>query len=69
MTNKIVIDLNSPAGNAFALIGLATKLGKASGMSKKETNKLRKDMMSSDYDNVVKVIEDTFPELVQLIRG
>ena len=64
-TGKIEIDLTGPQGNAFFLIGTAGNLAKQFGMdSKKITN----EMMSGDYENLIKVFDREFGSVVTLYR-
>ena len=64
-TGQIEIDLTGPQGNAFFLIGTAGNLAKQFGMdSKKITN----EMMSGDYENLIKVFDREFGSVVTLYR-
>jgi len=65
---KIIIDLTGPKGNAFFLIGYAKVLAKSEGYSDEEIKDLEKDMMSSDYEHLVKVFEFHFEDLIELKR-
>lgn len=51
----MLIDLVSPQGNAFAIIGLANKLGKQMGKTESEIKAIATDMMAGDYDHLLKV--------------
>lgn len=62
---KIEIDLLGPDGNAFALIALAENLGKQLGI---DYNKVRKEMTSGDYDNLLIVFDKYFGDYVILYR-
>lgn len=62
------IDLTGPEGNAFALIGYASRFGKDLGMSKSEIEALIKNMQSSDYEHLLQVFDDAFGEYVTLYR-
>jgi hypothetical protein len=63
--NKIEIDLTGPDGNAFSLIGYAENLSKQLNFDFKE---IRTKMISSDYDNLVKVFDEYFGDYVILYR-
>jgi hypothetical protein len=64
-TSKIEIDLTGPDGNAFALIGYATRYARELGLDSKA---IQKEMMSGDYENLVKVFDNHFGEFVTLYR-
>ena len=64
----IEIDLTGPDGNAFFLLGTAKRLGKKLEMSPKQIDDIIKRMTSDDYENLVKVFDDTFGSFVTLLR-
>ena len=59
------INLNSPEGNAFNLLGIARKLCKATG---KDFNSISKEMTSGDYDHLVEVFDNNFGDFVILYK-
>jgi hypothetical protein len=61
----MVIDLTGPDGNAFMLIGKAGNLAKQLGLDK---DKIQKEMMSGDYDHLVKVFDKYFGDFVTLLK-
>lgn len=61
------IDLSGPQGNAIVIIGTASKLGKQVGMSQEEVNEMVEDMMSSNYEHVIRVFDRHFGQFVDLI--
>jgi hypothetical protein len=61
----ISIDLTGPDGNAFVLIGTATKLAKQLGLDGKA---IQAEMMKGDYENLVKVFDKYFGHFVTLYR-
>lgn len=61
----IVIDLTGPDGNAFVLIGKAGNLAKQLGLDK---DAIQKEMMSGDYENLVKVFDKHFGNFVTLLK-
>ena len=61
----IHIDLTGPDGNAFVLIGKAVKLANHLGLDEK---KIREEMMSGDYENLIKVFDHHFGHVVTLYR-
>ncbi len=62
---RIEIDLTGPQGNAFFLIGTAGNLAKQFGMDSK---KITSEMMSGDYENLIKVFDREFGSFVTLYR-
>jgi hypothetical protein len=61
----IEIDLTGPDGNAFVLIGTATKLARQLGLDGKA---IQKEMMAGDYENLIKVFDKNFGSFVTLYR-
>jgi hypothetical protein len=61
----IEIDLTGPNGNAFYLIGTANNLAKQLGLDKA---KIQAEMMSGDYENLIKVFDKHFGHFVTLYR-
>ena len=66
--SEIVIDLTGPDGNAFALMGYASRFAKDLDFSKEEIDELMKKMQSGDYENLVKVFDEEFGYFVVLER-
>ena len=64
-TGPVEIDLTGPDGNAFTLIGIASNLAKQLDLDKK---KIREEMISGDYENLIKVFDKHFGEFVTLYR-
>ena len=64
-TSKLEIDLTGPDGNAFVLIGIAGNLSKQLGLDK---SKIQTEMMSGDYENLIKVFDNYFGYFVTLYR-
>ena len=62
---EIVIDLTGPDGNAFALMGYARKLSKQLDLN---PDKIIKEMMSGDYENLLEVFDGYFGEFIILER-
>ena len=65
---KRVIDLNGPEGNAFYLLGTASKLCKQIGISSSRTKEIMDEMKSSDYENLIQLFDKYFGKLVDLER-
>jgi hypothetical protein len=62
-TGPIVVDLTGPDGNAFALMGLASRLAKQLGIKSPTA-----EMMSGDYENLLEVFDKHFGDHVILER-
>lgn len=67
-TGAIVIDITGPDGNAFVLMGYATRYAKQLGYTPEQYNQLMDDMQSSDYENLLQVFDDHFGTFVILER-
>jgi hypothetical protein len=63
--SEIVIDLTGPDGNAFVLMGYASRFAKQLG---KDDKAIREEMMSGDYENLLEVFDREFGEFVVLER-
>jgi len=63
--SKRIYDLAGPEGNVFTMIGTATTWGKQLGL---DTAAINADMISGDYDHAVKVFEENFSEVCELIN-
>ena len=63
--SKLEIDLTGPMGNAFCLLGYASKFCKQLG---KDPEPILEEMKSSDYENLVSVFDREFGEFVILWR-
>jgi hypothetical protein len=61
----IIIDLTGPDGNAFALMGYASRFAKQLGLDPKV---IIKEMRSSDYENLLQVFDGYFGSFVILER-
>ena len=66
--SEIVIDLTGPQGNAFSLLALAKNFGKQLGMGESYIKEIQANMMSGDYENLIKVFDDEFGSVVILER-
>lgn len=64
-TRGIEIDLTGPQGNAFFLLGTASKLSKQLGL---DTDKILTEMKSGDYENLLQVFDTNFGSFVTLYR-
>jgi len=61
----IEIDLTGPDGNAFALMGYASRLAKQLGL---DSASIINDMKSDDYDHLLEVFDKNFGDYVTLYR-
>jgi hypothetical protein len=61
----IVIDLTGPDGNAFALLGKATRLAR---QLNKDGTSITNEMMSGDYEHLLEVFDREFGDFVILER-
>jgi len=67
-TNRIEIDLTGPQGNAYFLMGTASKLGRQLGWDRDEIEILLRQMRRSDYENLVNTFDKYFGDFVTLYR-
>ena len=63
--SKMTIDLTGPQGNAYYILGVAKQLCTQLNMDWLD---IQKQMMSGDYENLVKVFDDEFGDYVTLYR-
>lgn len=63
--SPILIDLAGPDGNAFTLLGYASKLAKQMGLDR---NKILQEMQSGDYENLISVFDSYFGSIVTIER-
>jgi hypothetical protein len=61
----ISIDLTGPDGNAFVLIGTASKLARQLGLDGKS---IQAEMMKGDYEHLVATFDKHFGHFVTLYR-
>lgn len=62
---KRVIDLTGEQGNAYFLLGTASKWAKQMGLN---VPKLMEEMQSGDYENLIKVFDREFGSICDLER-
>ena len=65
---KREIDLNSPRGNAFHLLGLVSMLGKQLNIPKEIQTDIRNTMMSGNYDELIETFDVWFGDYVILYK-
>lgn len=61
----IVLDLTGPDGNAYALMGYATRFAKQLGL---DSAAIIKEMTSGNYENLLNVFDSHFGDYVILER-
>jgi 16S rRNA C1402 N4-methylase RsmH len=64
----IEIDLTGSQGNAYFLLGTASKLGRQLGLDTDEIGVILRNMRSSDYENLINVFDKNFGNIVTLYR-
>jgi len=62
---KPTIDLTGPDGNAYVILGYAKNLSKQLDL---DYESISKEMISSDYENLIEVFDKYFGEYVDLVR-
>jgi hypothetical protein len=62
---KLEIDLTGSDGNAFVLLGYASRLSKQLGLDGKT---IQSEMMKGDYEHLVDTFDKYFGEYVTLYR-
>lgn len=67
-SGPLEIDLTGPDGNAIALMAIARNISKAIGNTSAETDEIIKEMMSSDYEYLLSVMEKNFSEHIIMYR-
>ena len=63
-----VIDLQGSQGNAFALMGIAEDWLRQMG-KRDEFRGMRTEMMSGDYNNLLRVFQTKFVDLVEFANA
>lgn len=67
-TEKLQIDLTGPDGNAFVLLGYATRFARDLGYDHDAKESLMTSMKSGDYENLIQVFDSHFGDYVDLYR-
>ena len=63
LQSETIIDLTGPDGNAFALLAYAKRFTQQLDL---DFNKIKNEMTSVDYENLVQVFDNYFGEFVIL---
>ena len=63
--SEIVIDLTGPDGNAYALLAYAKRFAQQFDL---DFNQIKDEMTSGDYENLIRVFDEYFGEIVILER-
>lgn len=70
--DKVEIDLTGSQGNVFNLIGVAMDLGREinrrRGANYFDIKAIQEDMMSSDYEHAIEVLEKHFGDHIIMYR-
>lgn len=66
MPTERSIDLSGPQGNAFCLLGYAKDFCR---QLERDFEPIQKEMMSGDYENLLKVFDREFGDFVTLYRA
>lgn len=66
--DKIEVDLSGPNGNAFALLRLASDLGKKLGYTHDHVERILDEMRLSDYEGLLYTLEREFGNYIILWR-
>ena len=64
----IEIDLTGPQGNAYYLLGLANRWAKELQFSDSYREEMLEKMRSSDYENLIQVLDNEFGSVVTFYR-
>jgi len=64
--SPIVVDLDGPDGNAFVLLGMASKWARQLSL---DWPTIREDAMSKDYDHLLKTLDKHFGKYVIFERS
>ena len=65
---KVEIDLKSPQGNAFYILGLVETLGKKINLPKEIRKDIREVMMSGSYEDLIKTFDIWFGDYVIIYK-
>lgn len=69
MAKKVQIDLRGQEGNAFSLMAIAENLGKRLGVPHDERQAITKEMMSSDYEHLVAILEKHYGDYIDIYEA
>lgn len=64
-SKEIIIDLTGPQGNAFYLLGAASKFARQLGL---DSDEVINKMKSGDYEHLIEVFDEYFGDFVILER-
>lgn len=64
-TPRQQIDLTGPDGNAYVLLGYASRYAQELGL---DPDEITKEMRSGNYENLIKVFDKHFGQFVDLVR-
>lgn len=66
LSDKLIIDITGPLGNAFYLLGIARELCETELMTEEETNKFIEELKSADYEHLIKTLDKKFGHILIL---
>ncbi len=69
MAKKVQIDLRGQEGNAFALMAIAENIGKQLQVPREEREAITKEMMSSDYEHLVAILEKNYGDYIDIYEA
>lgn len=64
-SREFIINLDGPGGNAYALLGTASRLAKQLDL---DFDQIHEEMTSGDYENLIEVFDSYFGDYVVLER-
>lgn len=67
-SGKIDIDLTGPDGNAFFLMGIASRINRDLDLGYDMENVIIPEMISGDYENLLSVMEKYFGDYIIMYR-
>jgi hypothetical protein len=69
VANRMTVDLDSPDGNAYALMGIASRLAKDIGWGRRLADEIVSEMQEGDYNNLLEVFEQYFSNYADLVSS
>jgi hypothetical protein len=69
VANRMTVDLDGPEGNAYALMGIASRLAKDIGWGRRLADEIVSEMQEGDYNNLLEVFEQYFSNYVDLVSS
>lgn len=63
----VIIDRESPNGNAFYILGVAQQLMRQIGYTSEDAQSVIDEMKSGDYEDLVSVFNQTFCDYAEVV--